>query len=275
MARPEGVMIIVRSLAGIMAAAALWALPGRALAQHDEADLAKKLNNPVASLTSLPLQLNYDCCFGPSDGGRETLNIQPVIPTSLGANWNLIVRTILPVIHQDRVTPQNDPATGLGDTTQSFFFSPKETKNGIVWAIGPALLWPTGSAGLGSGKWGAGPTALILRQEGGWTYGMLVNHIWSYADAGDHHRPEVSATFLQPFLSWTSAKHTTFGVNTESSYDWTTGVWTAPINLTVAQLYQFGGHPVQLTAGARAYAASADQGPGWGLRFTTTVLFPN
>jgi hypothetical protein len=256
----------------LVAAAVFTGAP--ALAQDSDAELAKKLSNPVASLISVPFQFNYDCCFGPSDGARETLNIQPVLPVSMTKDWNLIIRTITPLIYQEHTAPQTDAAYGFGDITQSFFFSPKKTSNGITWAIGPVFLWPIGPSELGTKKWAAGPTALVLKQDRGWTYGVLANHLWSYADVGDYAREDLSQTFVQPFLTYTTATHVTYGLNTESSYNWKTGSWTVPVNATVAKLYNFGGQRVQLTAGGKVYLASEDQGPGWGLRFVATFLFP-
>jgi hypothetical protein len=130
-------------------------------------DLAKQLANPVASLISVPFQNNFDFNVGPLEGFRYTLNIQPVIPISINEKWNMISRTIVPVISQSDVTGIGNNETGLGDIAQSIFFSPKEVKNGLVWGVGPVLLLPTASNdALGLEKWGAGPNALVLKLKG-------------------------------------------------------------------------------------------------------------
>ena len=243
-------------------------------AQDDEAELAKQLSNPVASLISVPFQFNYDDGFGPQEASRLTLNVQPVIPISISNDWNLIIRTIVPFIDAESPAPGIDSATGMGDITQSFFFSPKEpTSSGWVWAVGPVFYWPTATDTLlGAEKWGAGPTALLLKQQGGWTYGVLANHLWSYA--GDDNRSEISNTFLQPFLSYTSKTKTTFTLNAESTYDWKNSQWTVPINAIVAQMFKIGNQPMQFGIGARYYAEGPDNGPEWGLRASFTLLFP-
>ena len=253
---------------------AALAAPATVLAEDSDAELAKKLSNPVASLISVPFQFNYDEGFGPDKGGRTVLNIQPVVQVSLTKDWNLIIRTIVPVIYQDRTSPTTGVAQGLGDTTQSFFFSPAQPKNGLVWAIGPAFLWPTGESELGSKQWGAGPTFLVLKQSGEYTYGVLANHIWSYADLGENNRPKVSSTFIQPFLAWTSRSATTLTINSESTYNWKSKEWSIPVNLQVSHLYKFGGQRVSLGGGARIYAAREGTGPEWGLRFVATLLYP-
>jgi hypothetical protein len=117
-----------------------------------------------------------------------------------------------------------------------------------------------------------GPTGVLLRQESGFTYGLLFNHIWSFA--GDDERADVSATFLQPFVSYTTKTFTSFGVNTESTYDWEESQWTVPINVTLTQMLKIAGQPLSLQIGYRTYAEAPEYGPDWGLRFAVTFLFP-
>lgn len=238
------------------------------------AELAKKLANPVASLVSVPLQYNYDANFGAADkGSKSVLNIQPVVPISLGADWNLITRTILPLVDQQDI-PEGTDKSGLGDTLQSFFFSPKEPIGGWILAAGPVGLYPTATdEGLGGEKWGAGPTVLALQQKGTWTYGLLANHVWSIA--GDEDRADMSATFIQPFLSYITKTKTTLGLSAESTYDWENEQWTVPVNATVSQMLKVGPQIVSLVVGVRYWAESPDNGPeGWGVRAGVTFLFP-
>jgi len=247
---------------------------GGAEASDSQAELAKKLNNPVASLISVPIQNNWDFGIGDADAMKYTANIQPVIPVSISEDWNVIVRTILPVIYAESPTPGGDSTWGLGDTTQSFFLSPKApTKAGWIWGAGPVFLWPTSTDDvLGPGKVGAGPTAVLLKQEHGWTYGILANHIWSFAGQGD--TPDVNSTFLQPFVSFTTKTYTSLTLNTESTYNWESSEWTVPLNLMVSQLVKLGKMPVQFQIGGRYYAERPAGGPDWGLRFAVVFLFP-
>jgi hypothetical protein len=244
-------------------------------AESDE-ELAKKLANPVASLISVPLQYNYDENYGLNDKGSVSkLNIQPVIPISLNNEWNLITRTIVPLIDQNNIPAMGQDESGLGDTTASQFFSPKApTASGWIWGVGPVELLPTASdEDLGGRKWGLGPTAVALKQVGPWTIGGLANHVWSVA--GDDNRANISSTFIQPFFSYITKTKTTLGVSSESTYNWEVNKWSVPVIVTVAQLMKVGPQILQLTLGARYWAESPDSGPeGWGGRVQLTFLFP-
>lgn len=238
----------------------------------NDADLAKQLANPISSLISVPVQGNLDFGLGPGGGSKFTANLQPVIPFGLNDDWNVISRSILPVIDQQGIAlgGAND-AFGLGDTVQSFFFSPQSSDP--IWGIGPVFLLPTATDSLlGAEKWGAGPTGVILKQSGPWTYGALANHLWDFA--GDDSRAAVNATFLQPFVAYITATKTTFTLNSESTYDWQREQWTVPLNFIVSQLLKIGDQPIQLSAGVRYYVEKPDGGPDWGARLAVTWLFP-
>ncbi len=249
------------------------ALPRVAAAQDHSADeLAKKLSNPVASLISVPFQYNYDETYG-NEGYRHNLNIQPVIPFPISEHWNVISRTILPVTYQKDVIPGTDQA-GIGDITQSFFISPREPgPSGVIWGIGPALLIPVGSDDLGADTWAAGPTLVVLKQDHGWTYGALVNHLADVASTGSR-RADISSTFLQPFVSKAYTGGRTLTFNLESSYDWKASQWTVPLNVQYAKVTKLGGQMLSLQGGVRVHLETPQGGPDWGLRLGITLLFP-
>lgn len=251
-------------------------IPSIALAQADVEELAKKLANPVSSLISVPFQFNFDRGIGPSDDGkRYAVNIQPVVPFSMNQDWNLISRTILPVVGQNDIFAGAGAQFGLGDIIQSVFFSPASpTSGGLVWGAGPVALLPTGTDDLlGTEKWGLGPTVVVLKQQGPWTYGALVNHIWSVA--GDDNRSDINSTLLQPFLSYTTREAWSFALSTESTRDWEAEQWAVPINATVSKVIRVGGQTLSISGGVRYWAASAETGPeGFGLRAQVTFLFP-
>ncbi len=242
---------------------------------YDEDGLALELQNPVAALISVPFQFNYEDDIGAGqNGSRSILNIQPVIPFSLNEEWNLISRTIIPYIDQEDVTGPGEKQSGFGDIVQSFFFSPKApTKDGWIWGAGPVVYLPTGSSDFSQDQFGLGPTGVALRQQGGWTYGGLANHIWGI-DPNDGKKA-INSTFLQPFISYTTPNAWSFVAQTESIYDWNAEQWTVPVGLVVSKVVTVGQQPVSFSLGIREFVDAPATGPdGTAFRFNITLLFP-
>ncbi len=237
---------------------------------NDAEELAKKLANPVASLISIPFQSNVDYGIGPFNGTKFTTNFQPVVPISLSPKLNLITRYIIPIVDQHDITAEGHGQFGLSDATVSAFFSPVQTKNGLTWGAGPALLVPIGTDdALSARKWAVGPTIVALKQTHGLTIGLLGNQLWSFA--GEKNRDNVNQMYLQPFFIKNWASGAGLGLNGEFSFDWehnkTTG-WLIP---TISGVTKLGKQTVQLFIGPRIpINGQAD----FGFRGALILVFP-
>jgi len=238
-------------------------------------DLAKELANPVAALISVPIEYDYDSDLGPFDtGSRWSVTAKPVMPYSLGDNWNLISRTIVGYVHQEDILPGLGSQSGISDTQESLFFSPKELVHGYVVGAGPVFQLPTASnSRLGTEKWSAGPAGVILKQHGPWTYGMLAQHVWDYAGASD--RASVSSSFVQPFINYTAKTATSLTLQTETTYNWQSEEWSVPVQLIAGQVFKIGDQIMQARVAARYWLDSPTMGPeGWGLKTALVFMFP-
>ncbi len=236
-------------------------------------ELAKQLQNPVASLISVPFQNNWDFGIGRANGSRWTLNMQPVVPMSISEDWNLIGRVILPLISQTDVYGPSDNQTGLGDAVVSAFFSPKTpTAGGLIWGVGPVLLLPTATDNvLGTQKLGVGPTAVALKQVGAFTVGGLINHIWSVA--GDADRADVNLTFIQPFVARNFKGGYALGLSSEISQNWDFDATAGVLVLTGSKVVTLGSQMAQVAIGPRIFYGNG-RAADVGFRAIFTLLFP-
>jgi hypothetical protein len=245
-----------------------------AFSQNDTAELAKKLANPVASLISFPMQNNIDYGIGSLKGSRYTLNIQPVIPLSLTNELNLITRIIVPIVSQYNITGIGEQQSGLSDIVTSGFISPKNSKNGFTWGAGPVLLLPTGTDDyLTAKKFGAGPTIVALKQSGGWTYGALINQIWSMS--GDEKRPDISQMYMNPFVSFNWKSGAGITAQLEWTENWIQNSTTLYFEPMFSGLTSFGTQKVSFAVGPRINVAAPDASQSkFGLRAAVVLLFP-
>jgi len=255
------------------------ALLGNLSQAHAESagDLAKAAQNPIANMISLPLQNNTNFKIGPQERTQNILNIQPVYPISLNDDWNLITRTIMPLVSQPTFDHfESDRTFGLGDTTFTAFVSPKDSGK-LTWGVGPVVLLPTATDdALGSDKWGLGPSAVLLTMPGNWVVGSLFSNLWSVGGSGDQ---DINLFTWQYFINYnipdgdglylTSAPIIT--ANWEAEND---NRWTVPFGGGVGKIFKIGKQPVNAQVSAYYNVEKPEYGPDWQLRLQLQFLFP-
>jgi len=257
-------------LGTVSSAGAQEAPPG----DGEQADLAKKLSNPISDLVSVPFQFNWEQGVGPDDQTRFILNVQPVIPFKVGEKTNLVMRVIVPFVSQPPLFPGGEPTGGVGDVVTSFFLAPHT--GSLIWGVGPVFSLPsTAEPALGTEKWSIGPTFVLLKQSGAATYGMLWNQLWSVS--GNHERADVDQMFVQPFFAVTTKKALTFTLQSESTCNFEADhdKWTIPVNFLVSKVAGFGPFPASYVLGVGAFVEKPEGGPEWKLRAAITLLLPN
>lgn len=240
--------------------------------------LQKATQNPVASLISVPVQNNSNFGMNPGYRTQDVLNIQPVIPVGISKNWNLLVRWITPIIYQPVPSPPGTPETGaygLGDMLPTFFISPKKPGK-LIWGAGPVFQLPTATnTFLGQGKFGMGPSIVLLSQPGHWTLGVLVNNVWSVA--GPRGRLDVNQFLLQYFINYNLKKGWYITWQPTLTANWVAAnnnQWTVPYGGGVGRIMKLGNQPVSLTAQFYGNAIHPANTPAWTMRLQIAFLFP-
>jgi hypothetical protein len=249
-------------------------LPGQeARPQQEESGataLAEAAANPIADLVSLPFQLNNDFGFGEFDRSVNLLNIQPVVPLAGG---RIVTRTIFPIVWiPDFGAESGQFTSGLADIVATVFYVP-ETE-GIMWGVGPVLEIPTGGEKRGSEKWSAGPSAVVLSQNGPWTIGLLANNVWSFA--GAEEADDVNRGLLQYFIVYQLGDGWYVNSAPINTVDWKAedDKWKVPLGGGGGKVLSLGKIPTNIQVGAYWYAVKPDFGPDWQLRLQVQLLFP-
>ena len=255
----------------------LLSLLGPAAWAQDNATLVRAAKNPLSDVINVPILYDANLNTGSNRQTQHMLTFQPVIPFGINSQWTLITRTILPLTVQPPLADGESWTSGLGDTQFSAFLSPAHTRE-WVWGVGPVFQLPSAShEALGQGKWAAGPTAAAIKYDGPWTYGALINNVWSVA--GGAGRAAVNQMQLQPLINYNFPgnpdRYIEFSPTFTANWKESGGErWTVPLGGGIGQLVKFGAQPVNLQATAYYYAAKPTGGPNWTLELTVQFLFP-
>jgi hypothetical protein len=243
----------------------------------DHTSLAKKTQNPLSKLISVPLESNWYLNTGPRDKTEYVLNARVIYPISLNEDWNLIGRGIFPIISQPQLASGGDRESGLGDIVLEGFFSPVKPVGKLFWGIGPAISIPTATDDrLGSEKLSVGPSLVTVFMEGPWVASAIVQNIWSVA--GDDDRDHVNQFLVQPFVNYnlkdgwylTTDPLITANWNADDSDD----RWTVPVGGGVGKIVKLGKLPVNLSFKTFYNVVKPGGGPNWQIQFQASLLFP-
>ncbi|MGH7473678.1 MAG: neuromedin U [Candidatus Methylomirabilales bacterium] len=236
-------------------------------------ELAKQEQNPLARIIRLQLEDNAQFGFGPDNQVLNFLRIQPIIPFDLSEDWSLIIRPVIPIVHQ----PWPESADGLSDIALQLLLSPEKSGK-FIWGAGPAFLFPTATGKIkfiSTEKWSAGPAVVGVYTSGPWVVGALVNQLWSFA--GNDSRPDVSAMTLRPIINynlphgWSLVSAPSIGANWEANSD---NRWLVPLGGGVAKLFPIGSKWMSISLEGYYHVESPEIGPDWQLRLQLTFLLP-
>ena len=249
-----------------------------AAADDDMTALAKKIENPLGDLYTIPFQSNTNFNEGPHRGTQEVLNIQPVLPIHLNNDWNVITRSILPLMWQPSQLPAPSVPFGTGNLTISAFLSPRGPESGWVWGVGPIVQFPTASApSLGSSVWGLGPAAIVTWRGGPWVVGALANNVFSLGGTPGARGSRYSLMTVQPIVNYNFGVGWYVGSVPIITADWRASgntAWTLPLGAQIGHVLKIGGKvPVNLILGAYYNALRPAYGSTWQLRTQITLIF--
>jgi hypothetical protein len=239
-------------------------------------DLAKIAQNPVGNLISIPFQENANLNVGPEDHTQNVLNIQPVIPIDINNDWNIITRTILPVISQPALGPNQNRTNGIGDLQITAFLSPANPGSWI-WGVGPITQLPTHTASvLGNDDAGLGPSFVILHLEKGspWVYGALFNNVWS---VGNSSSPAYNNGLIQPFLNYNFQGGLYLTSSPVMTVNWKAAgsqQWTVPMGGGAGKIFHLGKLPVNCQIGGYYNVVRPDFAGNWQIRAQAQLMLP-
>jgi hypothetical protein len=233
--------------------------------------LAISVHNPFEDFVKVPIQSTTGFQLGRDHKVGNAVNIEPLLPFSLNADWDLIARPSLTVAY----APTPHEQSGLEDLQTSFFLTP-HNESTWIWGAGPIFQFPTASSSeLGSGRWSAGPTAAVVYSEGPWLNAILTDQLMSFA--GNRARGSVNQTYIEPMISYNLESGWYADIDPQMTYDWTAdtaNAWLIPMGADVGKAFSLGPQSLSLQVGAYDLVKRPDGAPQWIVRASVTFLFP-
>jgi len=265
----------IRSFLAIVLIAFSASFQGVKSAWSQNTDIAKQAQNPIARLISVPLENDFNPQTGPGKEDSYVLQMKPVVPFRLSKDWNLITRTIIPVIQTPDPAPGVSGASGVGDISLSLFLSPARVGH-VIWGAGPIISVPTASDDiLGTKKLSVGPTMVALRSEGHWLYGTLLYNVFSVA--GPAARPDVNQMLMQPFINYNLPRKWYLTSSPYITANWEkrrNDRWTVPVGGGVGKIVHLEKLPVNIYGQVFRNVESPDYTTNWSARLQVQFLFP-
>ena len=260
-------------LAAVAALAVLFA--GRVWAQGppDAAELAKKAQNPIANMNMVPVQFNFTTGGGLGSRTQSLINIQPVLPLAINEKWNLIARTIIPIVSQP--LPDGERATGIGDIQEQLFFAPTAPGK-VIWGIGPALSFPTATNPvLETGQFALGPSLVVEAMPGRWVMGVVANNLWRIG--GSDSTTAINTLFVQPFINYNLKRGWAISTTPAITANWAADSgqkWTVPLGLGVSKVTMVGKQPINVVLQYYNNVVRPDAAGAYMVRMMFILLYP-
>jgi hypothetical protein len=270
--------ILIGSMLALGLPGALWAQqakpePTEAEQKAQAAALAKETQNPVADLNTVPIQFNWNTGGGLGDQTMQVINVQPVFPLPINKTWNIVSRTIVPIVNAP--LPSGDRSTGIGDIQEQLFLS-RQKGGKVIWGIGPIFSFPTATNDvLTTGQFALGPTFVVLTMPGKWVIGVVGNNLWRIG--GSDNTTAINSFFVQPFINYNLSRGWAISTSPSITADWNAPSgqeWTVPLGLGVSKVDMIGKQPVNLSLQYYHNVVRPDNGPADVVRMVFALLYP-
>jgi hypothetical protein len=242
--------------------------------QAELMELAKASQNPVADMITIPFQFNWFSGGGlPANQTLSQTLIQPVLPLPINKDFNVVSRTIVPVMSIP--TESGGKMQGIADIQEQIYFSPRAAK-GLIWGFGPVLSFPTATvSALATGQFAAGPTLVLLGMPGRFVVGCVANQMWRIA--GSTSTQTINSFFVQPFINYNFKLGWSVSTAPSITANWsaTSGQqWTVPIGIGIGKIAAIGSQPISLGLQYYHNAVRPDNAGADQVRMVFALLFP-